>query len=202
MPVEDDDFPSDVEGEAPPVQANVGPSMAPPVEPGSGEQEAHPVTDVEMSEAEAEPLPEFDPRVRQDFEGLMYLGALTRQFTWMGHTFVIRTMTVGELLEVGLIHREHQGSVSDVRAYQAAVSAACVVSVDGKHPPYPLTSESGDTLLRTRFNYVIGKWFAPTLDKVYNEYLVLEARVEAVLEAMGKASGWTESTRTSEPASV
>lgn len=202
MPVEDEDFPSHEEGLPPPEFANVGPSPAPtPSSTAPEDTEAHRVTDAEVSEPD-EPLPEFDPRVREDFEGLMYLGKLTHPFDWLGHKFVIRTMTTGEILEAGLIHREYVGTVADVRAYQACVVAACVVSVDDKHPPYPLTSADGETLLRTRFNYVIDKWFPPTLDKVYNEYLVLEARVEAVIEAMGKAPGWTELTRTSEAASV
>lgn len=157
--------------------------------------EPHPVAndgvESDQGEQDEEPLPEFDPRVRQDFEGLLYLGKLTAQFEWMGHTFVIRTLTVGEVLEIGLIHREYVGTMADVKAYQAALSAACVVQIDRKFMPFPLTNEADDTPVRNRFEYVLNHWFPPTLDAIYENYLLLEARVDKVMEAMGKAYGWT-----------
>lgn len=162
--------------------------------------EPHPVADdgveSDQGEAKEEPLPEFDPKVREDFEGLMFLGALSDEFEWMGHTFLIRTLRVGEVLEVGLLHREYVGTVTDVKAYQAAVVAACVMQVDGRSMPFPITIEDADTALRNRFQYVLDKWFPPVLDVIYEKYLLLEARVERVMAAMGKAHGWTFTTRT------
>lgn len=149
-----------------------------------------------------EPLPEFDPRVRQDFEGLLFLGKLTDQFTWVGHRFAIRTLTVGEVLEIGLIHREYVGTMSDVKAYQAAVVAACCTAVDNRPLPIPITDEPNDSLLRNRFDYILAHWFPPVLDVIYERYLGLEDRVAKVIAAMGKAPGWTESTPTFVPASV
>lgn len=181
----------------PPQVANVGTTS-----PGPGASseapppstEPHPVTDdgagSDQGEAD-EPLPEFDRRVREDFEGLLYLGALTAEPEWMGHRFLIRTLKVGEVLEIGLLHREYVGTVTDVKAYQAAVVAACVQQIDGRSMPFPITIESQDTALRNRFQYVLDNWFPPTLDAIYEHYLLLEARVERVMEAMGKAYGWT-----------
>jgi hypothetical protein len=135
-----------------------------------------------------EPLPEFDQRCRQDFDGLLYLGALERQFAWLGHTFVIRTLNSAELVEIGLLVKEYSGSDSYLRAYQGAVTAACVRQVDGKPIPVIPISDS-DTALRERFNWIMRHWFPPTLDQVYQEYILLETRAREVIEAMGKASG-------------
>ena len=158
------------------------------------------MTQTESSEPQApsvaEAPPEFDPRFRQDFEGLLYLGRLTDTFSWLGHTFTIRTLSSGEVLEVGLLHKKYVGTLADVKAYQAALVAACVVEVDGQPMPVPLTNAAADTALVNRFNYVLRSWFPPTLDVVYERYLLLEARVGEVIEAMGKASGSTELTRT------
>ena len=169
--------------------------------PGSVEEvsatastEPHPVT--QENEEESEPLPEFDPAVRKDFEGLLYLGRLTDEFTWLGHHFVIRTLTVGEIVEVGLVHREFAGTLADAKAYQAAVVAACVESVDGQSLPMPLTNERTDTELINKFRYVMRSWFPPTLNFVYEQYLLLEAKVDRVIEAMGKARGSTDTTPT------
>src|SRR5690606_21537006 len=125
----------------------------------------------------ADPIPEFDPRFREDFEGLLYLGRLTDSFTWLGHRFTIRTLTTGEVLEVGLLHRPYVNSYADVKAYQAAVVAACVEQVDGQPMPMPITNEVTDTESLTRFQYVLRAWFPPTLDAIYERYLLLERRV-------------------------
>ncbi len=181
----------------PEMVANAGPMpTGPDLSSGAPGQptEPHPGTSDGVESDQGEPeevLPEFDPRVRQDFEGLLYLGYLTSDFEWMGHRFLIRTLRVGEVLEIGLLHREYVGTITDIKAYQAALVASCVLQVDGRQLPFPLTMENEDTLLRNRFQYVLDKWFPPTLDAVYEHYLLLESRVEKVMEAMGKAHGWT-----------
>lgn len=206
MPVEDGEWDEEpvLPPQAPP--ADEAHLAAPPHGPGGVEHdsastssEPHPAAQETPSAEpdEPEPLPEFDPKVRQDFEGLLYLGRLTDSFTWLGHRFVIRTLSAGDILEVGLLHKPYVGSLADVKAYQAALVAACVVEVDGKPMPTPLTNERADTELVNRFEYVLRSWFPPTLDAVYERYRLLEARVEEVIEAMGKAPGWTVSTGTS-----
>lgn len=136
-----------------------------------------------------EKLPEFDPRWRDELRGLIYLGALSDEFDWLGHHFKIRTLTTGELAEVALIAKPYAGSEAALKAWQAAIVAACVVEVDGQPIALPLTSDVDDTLVRAKFRYVMDKWFPPVLDVVYNRYVGLEYVVREVLEAMGKASG-------------
>ncbi len=187
--------------EDPPQVANVGPtSQGPDPSSPAPDQPTEPHRETDdgagSDQGTVEPLPEFDQRVREDFEGLLYLGKLEATFEWMGHKFVIRTLTVGEVLEIGLLHKEYVGTLTDVKAYQAALVAACVVKIDRKSLPFPLTNEDDDTPLRNRFEYVLRSWFPPTLDAVYEQYLLLEERVERVMEAMGKAYGWTFTTRT------
>lgn len=133
-------------------------------------------------------LPEFDPAVRDDFKGLMYLGALSREFSWLGHRFHIRTLRSDELVEVPLIVRAYEGSEGYPRALQGAVTSACVVTVDGAPiPVLPLAKDESE--LRLRYRWVMGNWFPPVLDRVYQEYILLEARVREVIQAMEKALG-------------
>ena len=146
----------------------------------------------EETEQYEEPLPSFDPRHREAFKGLIYLGRLEREFDWMGHHFILKTLSVDELLIVGVVHQPYVGTLSEMRAYQAAIAAACVVSIDGEPPPLPIADDGSaprEALLRERFNYVRKNWFTPTLDIIYHEYLLLETQVEKVLIAMGEASG-------------
>lgn len=174
--------------------ANLDATYSGPEEPHSvpPNTEPQPVIQDELSVSDSpedeEELPEFDPKHKMDFEGLLYLGKLSDTFYWLGHKFVIRTLTTDDLLEVGLLHRAYSGTLADVKAYQAAVIAACVEFVDDKPLPIPLSNDPSDTHLLNKFRYVLS-WFPPTIDAVYEEYLLLEAKVGKVIAAMGKAPG-------------
>ena len=143
----------------------------------------------EEGEQPEEPLPKFDPRHSEEFRGLLYVGALTDTFTWLGHTFVIRTLTTGELAEVALAVKVYDGSDAVLKVYQAAVVAACVISVDGQSMPIPLTNDIGDTSFINKYRYVMRSWFPPVLDVVYERYYMLEIKVRQVIEAMGNPIG-------------
>ena len=190
MPVGDDDFPPGVaapRSSASDSTTHRGPSVTDPdldLEPHQGTADSE---EADVTEPVA-PLPEFDPKHRLDFEGLLYLGALTDTFTYVGHSFTIRTLTTDEVLEVGLLHKPYVDSLADVKAYQAALVAACVIKVDGKPLPLPITDDFADTPLANRFDYVRKHWFPPILDAVYEHYLILESRVDDVLRAMGNPS--------------
>jgi len=152
--------------------------------------EPHPEGNEEANEPtskEDDPLPEFDPKVREDFEGLLYLGRLSRTFTWAGHDFTIRTLSIEETLEVGILSQPYRGTLSELKAYQAALVACCVTAVDGRPMPVPITDSPRDTSAANRFQYVLRHWLPPVLDAVYEEYLHLEGRVGKVIQAMGKA---------------
>lgn len=137
----------------------------------------------------------FDEKYVEDFDGLMYLGALTKTFEWVGHKFVIRTLTADEYLMVALLTKPYANSIGEARAYNTAMVAMCVVSVDGQPLPLPIMAEKNDAAwAHQRFNYVKSRWFNFTIDLVNSQFLELEFRANEVLRQMGEASGWGEST--------
>lgn len=131
-----------------------------------------------------EPKP-FDPRYTEDFEGLMYLGALEARFHFTGHKIHIRTLTVDELLAAARIIKDYEGTVGDTRAYATALVAMCTVSVDGVGLPIPI-EEGGNEYAWAyqRFDYVKARWFPFTIDYIYERYLLLEERSRSVLNEM------------------
>lgn len=131
----------------------------------------------------------FDPRMHEEFEGLLYIGALKKRFLWMGHEFLIRSLGTNEVLTVGLLQKPYAGTMGEIKAYQAACVAACLISVDRQPMPTPITDEVTDTWLDTRFQYVIDHYQPIVIDVIYGELMKLEAKVNEVLTAMGKASG-------------
>jgi hypothetical protein len=79
-------------------------------------------------------------------------------------------------------------------AYRTATAALCVQSIDGQDLPTPIGMDDDAVYARDRFNYAKLKWFQFTVDAIFNEYLVLEARTRLVVEAMGKVYGSKAST--------
>lgn len=157
------------------------------------EQEPTPEPEDEATPA----LPSFDPRLEEAFDGLIYLGALTKSFFFLGHRFNIRTLTQGEMLIVPMLMKDWVGTVGEAKAYVVGMVCLCIESVDGQSLPMPFEERPGGNIdwARQRFDHVKDRWFPFTIDKVYSEYLELEQTALDVVEAMGKASGPVDSTR-------
>jgi hypothetical protein len=145
-------------------------------------------------EEESAPLPEFDPKCREEYEGLLFLGKLSKTFRWAGHKFRIRTLTTDEALEVGLVAKPYIGTSQEYRAWQTALVGACTVSVDGKYLPMPINPDESE--VEAHFNWAKGQ-YPWTIDRIFDEFAELEAKVKEVLDQMGKASGAPASTPTS-----
>lgn len=182
--------------EVPPPMPEFDPSVQPtssrpsPSSSTPGDTGGTSGADVQAEEEQPkEALPEFDSRYVDEFEGLMYLGALVDDFEWMGHKFRIRTAKTDELAEAALLVKPYQGTDVEMKVYQVAVVAASVLSVDGRPLPAPISSDPADTALSNRFRYVMSNWYGPTIDAVYQRYYELELRARQVLEAMGNRSG-------------
>lgn len=192
------DLPDEWEGPLDPARDEAATSPGPPLSSQAPADSTDPLTadvaDQGEVEQDEEELPEFDPRFREEFDGLLFLGFLRDTFTWAGHTFQIRTMRVDELLEVALVSRPYVGTLGEAKGYQSAVVAAVVERVDGKPMPMPITNEPSDTPLKARFDFVLRSWFPPVIDVIYDRYMALEDKARQVLDAMGKVSAPMAST--------
>jgi hypothetical protein len=131
--------------------------------------------------------PVFDERYKQDFEGLMFLGALSSRFSYIGHTFLIKTLTINDLLAASKLTQEYEGTIGAPRAYATAIVALSTVAVDGIGLPSPI-GEGADQhqWAHERFDYVAARWYPWVVDYVYDRYLLLEERTRLVLEEMEK----------------
>lgn len=136
----------------------------------------------------AEPL--FDEKHKEPFTGLLYLGALTKSVEWVGHTIVVRTLTTDDELAIGQVTQQWMGTNAVDRAYVTAVAAMALVSLDGKEPPIPVgPTDAPYAWAYGRFNWLKANAYRPTIDKIFNEYLTLEAKSEEVVRSLEKASG-------------
>ena len=132
---------------------------------------------------------EFDPRWRDPFTGLLYLGSLRKRFGFFGHEFRIATPSQDERIEMGLILAPYRGTLTEEIAYQALLVAAYLQEIDGNKLPQPVLNDPKDSALEERFRWVTKNLKAPVIQKIFEECLILDVTVEEVLNAMGEASG-------------
>lgn len=125
---------------------------------------------------------EFDPKWREPFEGLLYLGHLEETVEIAGHTFVVRTLKTGEKLEALQLCKPYEDSVSFARAYRAAIAAAGLVSVDGLPVLVPQKQVSA---VRQKFDYITSNWYDHIIERLYEEIDRLEGKVVKILEELG-----------------
>ena len=137
----------------------------------------------------------FDPKYAEALHGLMYVGSLSHSFEWIGHKFIIHSLSANEQLAVAVLMKPWAGTIGESMAFTIASVAMSIVTVDGEALPVPFQAESDSiSWARQRFDYVKSRWFMSTIDLVFAEKLVLDAKVREVLDEMGKASGWEPST--------
>jgi hypothetical protein len=130
----------------------------------------------------------LDPRYKDDFNGLMFLGYLTDEFDWAGHRFSIRTLNTDAMLEVALWCKKYEATIADSRAYATAVVAASIELLDGR-PLYRTLGPGGDNAKDLELRIaVVRRWFRWTIDYVYSRSLELERRVDELVSLLGKAS--------------
>lgn len=138
-------------------------------------------------ETPQEDIPEFDPKWRQPFTGLLYVGALTESFKVYGHSFTIATPTLTEHLQIGQVIEPYQNTVMAEIAFQIARVAAYLTAIDGEELPRPITNNPKETSLHQRYQWVTDTLKRPVINKISDRCYELDAKVEGVLEAMGKA---------------
>lgn len=144
---------------------------------------------MELPEEEPEPEPEptetsdLDPRHREDFTGLLYLGRLEEQCTIAGHRFLLRTPGQAERLEMGLIIKPYMNTATVEKAWRLLTVAAYTHQIDSVPSPVPLTA--ADTALRARFEWILTSITAePVIELIYNRCRELDARTRDVVEAL------------------
>lgn len=127
----------------------------------------------------------FPEEHMQPLKGLLFLGALSKNFTYAGHDFLIETLTEGETLKVGQLMAEYRGTFSESEARRAFTVAACVKAVDGYPVVTDLSPRDNVDRIGEKFQ-VIMQWYPPVIEYVYMQYRALETTEFSVANALKK----------------
>lgn len=127
-----------------------------------------------------------NPSVNLDMEMLLTNGKITQEVELAGHTFVIRTLTIGEELAVSDSCKEYHGTFTETKALATATVAAALETIDGR----PLMHHVGPdptANIRRKFQYIRNKWYWVIIAELYANYtLLLDRQIAAFEELRGK----------------
>lgn len=131
---------------------------------------------------------------RKDFDGLLLIGSLRSKFEYLHHVIRIRTLNSFDLLIAAHLSAEWAANIGRERAHATAIACLAIEFIDGQPLPSPL-GESDDNIewARQRFRWT-QRLYPFTVDRIYDEYIILGARVVQILEDMGKGSGQGDAT--------
>lgn len=115
---------------------------------------------------------------------LLHIGNLSKEVNIRGHLVRLRTLTMGEELEVGPLIQRYNGTPEEGRAYACAVVASAIESVDGKPLVLSLGKEESIGIQQQKFDYLRSRWYWPVIQEVYEEYVALQREQLAALQEL------------------
>ncbi len=98
-----------------------------------------------------EPVVEEEPSLEE--ETLLQRGYFSSTVNLGTNKVVLRTLKIGEELEIALVVQKYQDTLEATRAYIAATVAAAIVTVNGR-PLIPFALGAGDATIEAKFVFL------------------------------------------------
>jgi hypothetical protein len=126
---------------------------------------------------------EVKQKSREDFVGLLYIGRLEETCHVAGHTFLLRTPSQLDRLEMGPLHKPYLNTVSTESAWRVITVAAYLRKIDSQFAPEPLSPSV--TPMRTRLDWLQTNIHSEhVIERLFDECLLLDARVREIIEEL------------------
>lgn len=113
----------------------------------------------------------FPDEHRMPLRGLLFLGKLEREESVAGHTFLMHTLTEGEIIEIGILAKSYAGTRTENEAQMIFTLASCITHVDGVELCEPISPASNVVYDRAQ---VIKQWYPGVCAQLYKKYLDME----------------------------
>lgn len=133
------------------------------------------------SEVSNDPFSEFGTEISQAVEGLVFLGRLTKDVEWCGHTFGLKTLTVNEEMAAAAAVQEFRSTLKEPEAWITSQIGLALTHVDGDESFCPPIGPDLTAFAKARFKWIGENWYWPTVEMLFEEYSgLLEKQVKAI----------------------
>lgn len=131
--------------------------------------------------SQVSPFEEFGNEIAQAVEGLVYLGKLTKEVEFCGHTFGLKTLTAHEEMAAAAAVQEFRSTLREPEAWVTAQIGMALTHVDGDEDFCPPIGPDLTGFAKARFNFVSNSWYWPTIEYLFEEYTtLLEKQLKAI----------------------
>lgn len=147
-----------------------------------------------QEKSEIDPFTLFPAEMQQAVTGLSYIGQLSEDIVFCGHTFSLKTLRPAEKLAAGVALQPYRNTVAEVDAFQALYVGLAVTSVDGDADFCPPIGPNMEDYARARLNFVLngkdgqGGWYSPTIEYLWREYTRLDATAAQAVKELHRLS--------------
>lgn len=132
------------------------------------------------------PVTELTPEERSQFRTLLTIGRRTKKVPVFDHSIVIRSLNCDDEIRVGDAVKGHEGSRAFPRAYQCAVVAAAIQSVDGEPWGTSLAAvPDPDEVFRRKQERVL-EYHPLVVQMIYNAILEMDSEFGELVAKLGK----------------
>jgi hypothetical protein len=175
---------------APPVQylASTDPDEAPPPPLGPGEEEVGRLVS-EPAAIIGEEIDELSPEEQIMFATLLTCGRRSKTLHILDHTVVVQTLCASDDLRIGLYAKPYADTVGEQRAYQVAVAAAGLRTIDGKPLVQSLNVSPDEDAIFDQKVKVVEKMYPTVINRIYRAVLDAEKEFVELSTRLGKLSG-------------
>lgn len=141
-----------------------------------------------------DPLQLFPEKIRDAVQGLAYLGQLSEEVHFCGHSFGLRTLRASDKFAVSIALQPFRNTVYEVEIFQAAHVAMALTSVDGDEDFCPPIGPNVEEFAKARLNYVLngpdgkGGWYEPTIHFLWNRLAILEGIANEAIAELDRLS--------------
>jgi hypothetical protein len=149
------------------------------------------MSDDPQVQEELDPIALFPPEIQDAVTGLTYLGQLTEDVTFCGHTFGIRTLRPQHHMAIAQVLQPYRNTVQEIDVFRNLHVAMALTHVDNNQNFCPAIGPDLEGLVSGRLNFVSHHetgWYPPTLEFLWQRYVLLEAKATAAIKALDHLS--------------
>lgn len=148
---------------------------------------------LEAAQAEAHALEnpgeELSPEEEVMFSTLLTCGKRSKTVKILDHIVVVETVNGDDDLRIGLYAKPYVGTLGEQRAYQIAVAAAGLRSINGKPVVQTLYADADLTALFEEKVAIVAKMYPHVIQRMYRAVLDAEKEFAELVERLGKSNG-------------
>jgi hypothetical protein len=168
-----------------PLLPPAGPLMPPT---GAPREEDHRIVG-ELVDTGAETITELSPEEQVMFASLLTCGRRSKTLHLLDHTVVVESLCGDDDLRIGLYAKDYVGSLGEQRAYQIAVAAAGIRTIDGRPLTNTLYEQADNDALFDEKVAKVAKMYPTVIAAVYRGVLDAEKEFVELVTKLGKLPG-------------